>query len=109
MLPAVGGIFAGAATAIVTAATDPTAFDTLNLIPTVTPAVVVGLLVGGVLRTRGEVQRLEAQLRGQAEENQQLRKVLVDDAVPALTRTADTLGEIKPILAQVVDMLRDKR
>ncbi len=85
----------GTAGGVLAAAAD--SFDPVSLIGTaVTPVVVVLLLVTGWLRTRSEAERLEKALQDAQDDADEARAQhaalvtkLVNDIVPALTRSAD--------------------
>lgn len=58
---------------------------------TVTPVVVVLLLVTGWLRTKGETDRVTRDLAEERAARVELQRVLTSEVVPALTRSTDAV------------------
>jgi hypothetical protein len=86
-----------------------TGFNPITLIGTViTPVTVIILVMMGKFRTENEVRSLEAQnatiaqqLNLERERTQALQAGLIDQAVPALTRTTLVLERVAPLLERV--------
>jgi hypothetical protein len=94
-------IAATAAQLVVAAADTASSFDPISLVTsTVTPGIVILLLVTGKLRTQSEVNRLEEEgarkdeiVEAQRQTIAAQHQALVDKVVPALTLATAALGK----------------
>lgn len=96
-VPVVGTLLTGGSVLAEAAASGT--FDPWSLVgTTVTPVVVLILLVTGYLHTGGDYKRMEADLKETREELTALRTSVMDRAIPALTRTTSVLEGLSPLI-----------